>query len=84
MSDIVLNGPAEGAGGWGGGVDEFPQRVILQHGSMRAWGASMLNGSSETTYIWSRVFTGLKMGTDCFYNKARSYKSRGADRRGVL
>lgn len=28
------------------GDDEFPRSVILQHGSMHAWGATMLDGSS--------------------------------------
>lgn len=46
--------------GGGGGVAEFPLRAIPQHGSMHAWGATMLNGRSEATYIWIRV---LKMGT---------------------
>lgn len=30
----------------GQGDDEFPRSVILQHGSMHAWGATMLDGSS--------------------------------------
>lgn len=32
----------------GQGDDEFPRSVILQHGSMHAWGVTLLDGSSGT------------------------------------